>query len=73
MSPGTAQRFSIGTHVRIEGPGGFVQLPVELDESMVDDVVWAPMNSEGCRIYRDLGVGYGHAVSIAPAIEGGSA
>jgi len=73
MSPGTAQRFAIGTHVRIEGPGGFVQLPVELDESMIDGVVWTPMNSEGCRVYRDLGVGYGHAVSIAPATEGGSA
>jgi NADH-quinone oxidoreductase subunit G len=73
MSPSTAQRHSVGTHVRLEGPGGFVQLPVELDESMIDGVVWAPMNSEGCRVYRDLGVGYGHAVSIAPGTEGGSA
>ncbi len=64
MSPGTAQQHSIGAHARLEGPGGVVTLPVEIDESMMDGVVWVPMNSEGCRVYRDLGVGYGHTVRI---------
>jgi NADH-quinone oxidoreductase subunit G len=64
MSPGTAQQHSIGTHARLEGPGGVVTLPVEIDASMMDGVVWVPMNSEGCRVYRDLGVGYGHTVRI---------
>ena len=66
MSSTTARENGISDSARIEGPEGSVTLPVEIDESMVDNVVWVPMNSEGCRVYRDLGLGYGHVVRVSP-------
>lgn len=50
--------------VTVHGPDGAVTLPLEIDDSMVDGVVWLPMNSEGCRIYRDLGAGYADSVRL---------
>jgi len=74
MASTTALAHGINTsshaNVRIEGPSGSIELPLEIDDSMVEGVIWAPMNSEGCRVYRDLGLGYGHSVRISP---GGSA
>lgn len=70
MASATARAHGIDTsthaRVRVEGPSGSIELPVEIDDSMVEGVIWAPMNSEGCRVYRDLGLGYGHSVRISP-------
>ena len=41
-----------------------VEVDLEIDDSMIDDVVWLAMNSEGSRVYRDLGVGYGDVVRV---------
>jgi len=35
---------------------------------MLDSVVWLPMNSEGSRVYRDLGAGYGDAVRLSKGV-----
>ena len=66
MSGATATRHGLPTsgEVSIHGPSGAISVDLEIDDSMVDDVVWLPMNSEGSRVYRDLGVGYGDVVRV---------
>ena len=66
MSGATATRYGLPTsgQVSIHGPSGAISVDLEIDDSMIDDVVWLPMNSEGSRVYRDLGVGYGDVVRV---------
>ena len=70
MSPATATQSGLaeGMYVTVSGPRGSVTVPVETDESMLDSVVWLPMNSEGSRVYRDLGAGYGDAVRLSKGV-----
>ena len=70
MSPATATQSGLteGMHVTVSGPRGSVTVPVETDESMLDSVVWLPMNSEGSRVYRDLGAGYGDTVRLSKGV-----
>jgi NADH-quinone oxidoreductase subunit G len=42
-----------------------VTLPVVVGD-ILDDVVWVPLNSPGCHVYADLGVGEGDEVRLAP-------
>ena len=64
MSAATAAANGITETTTLTGPAGAISLPVEITE-MVPDVVWVPMNSEGSRIYRDLGLGFGDVVQIS--------
>jgi NADH-quinone oxidoreductase subunit G len=41
-----------------------VTLPIEIGE-VLDDVVWVPMNSPGCRIYSQLGAMPGDRVTLS--------
>ena len=54
----------MGESVTVTGPAGSVTLPVEIGE-VVDGVVWLPMNSPGCHVYADLGVGEGGSVRLS--------
>ena len=52
--------------VTVSGPTGSITVDVEVAD-VIDDVVWLPMNSEGCVINRDLGVQPGDPVQIVGA------
>ncbi|MGA1145587.1 MAG: NADH-quinone oxidoreductase subunit G [Candidatus Nanopelagicales bacterium] len=65
MSAATARAHDISDSATVHGPTGSITVPVEIDDSMVDSVVWLPMNSEGSRVYRDLGAGHGAAVRVS--------
>jgi NADH-quinone oxidoreductase subunit G len=67
LSPATAQSVGVkdGDPVLLRGRSGTLTLPCSVTE-MTDDVVWVPMNSPGSQVHRDLGVGYGAAVSLSP-------
>lgn len=72
MSSATARAFGVDPEgvASVEGPKGSVTLPVEIDESMPESVVWLPTNSQGSRIHRDLGCVYGDSIRLT---AGGSA
>ena len=65
MSAATARGHGIVDTATVHGPAGAITVPVELDDSMLDSVVWLPMNSTGSRVYRDLGAGHGDLVRIS--------
>lgn len=65
MSSATARAHGISDTATVQGPTGAITVPVELDDSMLDSVVWLPMNSAGSRVYRDLGAGHGDLVRIS--------
>ena len=65
MSSATARAHGIVDTATVHGPAGAITVPVELDDSMLDAVVWLPMNSSGSRVYRDLGAGHGDLVRIS--------
>ncbi len=67
MSSSTATGHGIeaGGQVTVHGPSGSITVSVEIDDSMIDSVVWLPTNSEGSRVYRDLGAGYGDVVRLS--------
>ncbi len=71
MSARTAQAHGIAEAATVHGPAGSITAPVEIDDSMIDSVVWLPMNSDGSRIYRDLGAGYGDGVRLAAGTQAG--
>jgi NADH-quinone oxidoreductase subunit G len=64
LSATTAAAHGVTDSVTLTGPDGAITLVAEITD-MVDDVVWVPMNSEGCRVYRDLGLGFGDEVRIS--------
>lgn len=65
VSAATARRLGLTETATLHGPGGMIVLPVEIAD-VADSVVWVPMNSPGCHIYRDLGIVPGDAVRITP-------
>ena len=69
MSPATAasRGLSGANAVRVIGPRGFVDVPLELDE-VAHDTVWLPMDSQGCSILRDLGARPGDIVTVERAV-----
>ena len=69
MSERTAANAGVTDTVVVHGPAGSVQLPVEIGD-VLDDVVWVPLNSPGCHVYEQLGIGAGASVTIT---RGGSA
>jgi NADH-quinone oxidoreductase subunit G len=52
--------------VTVRTDRGSVTVPLEIT-AMPDRVVWLPLNSAGCTVHRDLGVGPGAVVTIEPA------
>lgn len=68
VSDVTARRLGLTETATLHGPGGTVTLPVEIAD-VAESVVWVPMNSPGCHIYRDLGARPG---DIIPVTAGGA-
>jgi NADH-quinone oxidoreductase subunit G len=64
-----ATAAGLGDAVTVTGPAGSVTLPVRVGD-VLDDVVWLPAHSIGCRVRRDLGAGAGDIVRLS---AGGSA
>ena len=52
-----------GDSVMVKGPTGWVVLPLEVTEPMVDNVIWLPLNS-GVSLYEALGVRPGAGVEV---------
>ena len=71
MSSSTAQSNGIRDVATVHGPAGSITVPVEIDDSMLDAVVWLPMNSDGSRVYRDLGAGHGDTVRLTAGTQAG--
>ena len=71
MSSNTAQANGIRDVATVHGPEGAITVPVEIDDSMLDSVVWLPMNSAGSRVYRDLGAGHGDVVRLTAGTQAG--
>ena len=69
MSPLTAEAHGLSAHghVQVAGRLGAVVLPLVVDASVVDGVVWLPTRSRGSEVHRQLGAGAGDLVGIASA------
>lgn len=67
LSEATASRIGAagGDTISISTGRGSVQAPLEITV-MADDVVWLPLNSQGCSVHERLGVTNGGVVSIKP-------
>jgi len=63
MSATTAVDIGAPATVRVSTWRGAVTLPLVITE-MPDGVVWLPLNSPGCVVHRDLGVGPGAVVRL---------
>ena len=61
LSAATARR--VGDTAIVSGPKGSVCLPVVVGD-ILDDVVWVPLNSPGCRVYAELGAHEGDEVRL---------
>ncbi|GAA3764389.1 NADH-quinone oxidoreductase subunit G [Spinactinospora alkalitolerans] len=67
ISAATAAEIGLadGGGLRITGDRGSVRVPAVVTE-MPDRVVWLPANAHDCAVRRDLGVGAGAVVALAP-------
>jgi NADH-quinone oxidoreductase subunit G len=63
LSGATASRLGLRETATLHGPAGMVTLPVEIAD-VAESVVWVPMNSPGCHIYRDLGARPGDTIRV---------
>jgi NADH-quinone oxidoreductase subunit G len=72
LSAATAAEIGAADKVTVRTGRGSVTVPVEITD-MPDRVVWLPLNSAGCAVHRDLGVGPGAVVTIEGPEEGGAA
>jgi NADH-quinone oxidoreductase subunit G len=68
MSAATAaaQGVADADFIRVVGPRGSIEVPLELDE-VVHDTVWLPMHSPDCSILLDLGARPGDIVRVERA------
>ncbi len=64
ISEAAAKQLGSPETITVGGPTGSVTLPVEIGD-VIDDVVFLPMHSTGCSIYRDLGARIGSAVDVS--------
>ena len=67
LSPATAAAAGIGTQVEVANDRGALTLPVVVDETMVDGVVWLPGRAAGFEVPEHLAAGAGDLVTIRPA------
>jgi NADH-quinone oxidoreductase subunit G len=71
LSPATAAEIGATDKISVgASAGGRVTLPLEITADLPDRVVWLPANSDGCRLYRDLGVAAGAVVPISADADG---
>jgi NADH-quinone oxidoreductase subunit G len=66
LSPATAAAAAIGTHVEVANDRGALVLPVVMDRTMVDGVVWLPGRAAGFEVPQHLAAGSGDLVTIRP-------
>jgi NADH-quinone oxidoreductase subunit G len=68
-SPATASANGLvdGAGVQVTAAAGSVVVPLVVDPTVVDGVVWLPTRSRGCEVRGQLGAGAGDLVGIAPA------
>ena len=66
LGPATAEVAAIGTHVEVANDRGALTLPVVVDETMVDGVVWLPGRAAGAEVPSTFS-GRGDLVTIRPA------
>jgi len=68
ISPQTLRTEGLATssHVRLTGPRGSVTFPLQVEPTMVDQVIWAPSRSIDNALSA-IGVGVGAAVTLAAA------
>lgn len=66
ISVATASRLGVGdgSLIRVSRGGAEVSLPVRITESMVDDVVWAPGNTNG-QLTQTLGSVHGDQIEVS--------
>lgn len=69
LSPATAQAHGLvdGAGVEVSTAAGSLVVPLRVDASVVDGVVWLPTRSRGSEVRARLGAGAGDLVGIAPA------
>jgi len=67
LAPATAAEIGVaeGGTVTVAAGRGEVTLPLEITPDLPARVVWVPVNSAGCALYRDLGVDAGSLVTIS--------
>ena len=66
-SPATAAALGLhGALVQLASGSGTLQLPLVVEDSMVDGVVWIPRNAPGLSLGEHLGLVSGDVVGLAP-------
>ncbi|WP_416339565.1 NADH-quinone oxidoreductase subunit G [Raineyella sp.] len=75
VSAATAARIGAGDAVVLRAGDAELTLPLVVEPSMLDDVVWVPRNAPGRSVAEHLGVGSGDRVGLAaaPATEDSTA
>jgi NADH-quinone oxidoreductase subunit G len=69
LSPATAAAASLGDQVVIANDRGALTLPVVLDDTMVDGVVWIPARAPGFEVPNNLAAVAGDLVRIFPPAD----
>jgi NADH-quinone oxidoreductase subunit G len=69
LSVATAAAASLGEVVTIANDRGALTLPVVIDETMVDGVVWIPGRAPGLEVPEHLAAGAGDLVRIFPPAD----
>jgi NADH-quinone oxidoreductase subunit G len=69
LSLATAAAASLGEVVTIANDRGTLTLPVVIDETMVDGVVWIPGRAPGLEVPEHLAAGAGDLVRIFPPAD----
>jgi NADH-quinone oxidoreductase subunit G len=66
LSPATAAEIGVadGGTVAVSNDNGALVLPVQVDASIADRVVWVPTNARGCHVRPTLGVTSGAVVKL---------
>jgi NADH-quinone oxidoreductase subunit G len=64
ISEAASKQLGSPATITVGGPTGSVTLTVEIAD-VIDDVVFLPMHSTDCSIYRDLGARIGSAVDVS--------
>ncbi len=68
IAPATATRAGIDTTaVRLQADGRELVLPLVLDDTVLEDVIWVPRNAPGRSVAEHLGLAAGDVVGLAPA------
>jgi NADH-quinone oxidoreductase subunit G len=69
LSPATADAAGIGNYLEVANDRGALTLPVVVDPTMVDGVVWLPGRAAGVEVPEHLAAGPGDLVTIRPVAD----